>query len=127
MPLMFRPLMRYADFRGRSTRSEFWLFYLLLFAVTGIFVTTGVVVDRTTGVSGSTIAFGVMNVVYLATMVPWFALVARRLHDVDKSGLWILAALIPGGVLVLLMFWTRDGTPGDNRFGPDPKGRLAPS
>jgi len=121
---MFRPLVRYADFRGRSTRSEFWLFYLLLFLVTLACVCLGVVIDSATDVSGNEVMFVVLNVVYLAVTVPWFAAMIRRLHDVDKSGWWLLAAFIPFGIVALLNFWVRDGTSGVNRYGPDPKSRT---
>jgi uncharacterized membrane protein YhaH (DUF805 family) len=63
--------------------------------------------------------------IYLVTMIPWYAVMIRRLHDIDKSGWWLLAALIPFGVVALIMFWVRDGTNGDNRFGADPKASAA--
>jgi uncharacterized membrane protein YhaH (DUF805 family) len=57
----------------------------------------------------------------LGTIIPTIAVGVRRLHDVDKSGWWILLSLIPliGG-LILLFFYVQPGTPGPNRFGPDP-------
>jgi len=121
---MFRPLVRYADFRGRSTRSEFLLFWLLLSLVTLASVSLGVVVDNATDVSGNEVMFVILNVFYLAVTVPWLAVVIRRLHDVDKSGWWLLAAFIPFGIVVLFNFWARDGTRGSNRYGPDPKSRM---
>jgi uncharacterized membrane protein YhaH (DUF805 family) len=51
----------------------------------------------------------------------------RRLHDTDHSGWWLLIIVVPiVGGLVLFVFQVLDGTRGDNRFGPDPKGRTAP-
>lgn len=44
------------------------------------------------------------------------SLTVRRLHDIDKSGWWILIALIPFGVVYLYFLCYRPGT-GDNRFG----------
>jgi uncharacterized membrane protein YhaH (DUF805 family) len=120
---MFRPLIRYADFRGRSRRSEFWRFYLLILLITVVCVSVGAVAGSTSDVSGDEIAFGVLGLAYLALTIPWYAVMVRRLHDVDKSGWWIFAALIPFGIVALITFWVRDGTSGDNRFGPDPKSR----
>jgi len=124
---MFRPLVRYVDFLGRSTRSEFWLFYLLIFLVTAVCVVGGVIVESTSKVPGNEIGFLVLNLIYVMVAAPWFAVMVRRLHDVDKSGWWLLAAFIPFGILVLITFFVRDGVSGDNRFGPDPKQASTPT
>jgi uncharacterized membrane protein YhaH (DUF805 family) len=47
----------------------------------------------------------------------------RRLHDRDMSGWWLLLMLVPViGSLALLVLYVLPGTPGPNRFGPDPLG-----
>ncbi len=121
MPLMLRPLARYLDFTGRSRRSEFWQFYLLILLLTALCVVGGVIIERTTQLPGNEIGFHMVGYLDVVITVPVFAVMVRRLHDVGKSGWWLLAAFIPFGVLALIMFWAREGTPGDNRFGPDPK------
>jgi uncharacterized membrane protein YhaH (DUF805 family) len=66
---------------------------------------------------------GILLLLYaLATFIPNLAVTVRRLHDQDKSGWWILIALIPfiGGIWLLILYFV-DGTSGPNRFGPDPK------
>jgi uncharacterized membrane protein YhaH (DUF805 family) len=50
------------------------------------------------------------------------ALSVRRLHDTDRSGWWVLINLVPFGSIVLLVFFLMDSTPGQNRFGLNPKG-----
>jgi uncharacterized membrane protein YhaH (DUF805 family) len=57
--------------------------------------------------------------------VPGLAVACRRLHDIDKSFWWILIGLIPfvGGI-ILLVFACLPGTPGQNRYGPDPKAQV---
>jgi uncharacterized membrane protein YhaH (DUF805 family) len=62
------------------------------------------------------------TILILGTIIPSIAVGIRRLHDTDKSGWWLLIALIPliGG-LVLLFFFVSDGTSGPNQYGPDPK------
>jgi uncharacterized membrane protein YhaH (DUF805 family) len=58
----------------------------------------------------------------LAVLVPSIAVSVRRLHDIDRTGWWVLIGLVPlVGWIVLLVFHVQDGTPGPNRFGPDPK------
>ncbi|MET8279275.1 DUF805 domain-containing protein [Micromonospora sp. NPDC005174] len=47
----------------------------------------------------------------------------RRLHDTDKTGWWLLIALVPiVGAIVLIVSFVLESTPGANRFGPSPKG-----
>lgn len=58
----------------------------------------------------------------LAVLLPSFAVGVRRLHDTNRSGWMLLIGLVPVvGVIVLLVFFVSAGTPGPNRFGPDPK------
>ena len=53
--------------------------------------------------------------------MPYIAVTARRLHDIDKSGFFILIALIPFiGSLILLFILITEGTKGKNRFGKNP-------
>jgi uncharacterized membrane protein YhaH (DUF805 family) len=63
----------------------------------------------------------------LAIFIPNLAVIVRRLHDQDKSGWWFFISFVPiiGGIWLLILYLT-DGTPGPNRFGPDPKGRGGP-
>jgi uncharacterized membrane protein YhaH (DUF805 family) len=68
-----------------------------------------------------------LSVIYgLAILIPSLAVSVRRLHDIDRSGWWILIALVPliGGI-VLVVFALLEGTAGDNRYGPNPKGATA--
>ena len=109
-------LERYAEFGGRSTRPEFWwfaLFYLLL----SIAIAMIGAISETLG--------GIVNLlVWLALLVPSLAVSVRRLHDTDRTGWWILLYLVPViGTVVLIVFFLLPGTPGDNRFGPDPARR----
>jgi hypothetical protein len=55
----------------------------------------------------------------LAILIPSLAVTVRRLHDIDRTGWWILIGLVPLiGTIVLLVFALLDGTPGSNRYGP---------
>jgi uncharacterized membrane protein YhaH (DUF805 family) len=74
---------------------------------------------------GSTgwILLGLATLWGLLVFIPNLAVTIRRLHDQDKSGWFVLLALIPlVGPIILLVFYCIEGTRGPNRFGPDPKG-----
>jgi uncharacterized membrane protein YhaH (DUF805 family) len=62
------------------------------------------------------------GIFWLATFIPGIAVSVRRLHDTNRSGWWLLLDLIPfiGGI-ILFVWFVQDGTPGDNRFGANPK------
>ena len=114
-------LKKYADFSGRARRMEYWIFTLVsLLVVLGL-----VILDATLGLDiGDEEEIGLLTMIYvLATLIPSIAVSVRRLHDSDRSGWWFLITFVPLiGDVVLLIFFVLDSTPGDNRFGPNPKG-----
>ena len=58
----------------------------------------------------------------LASILPGLGVMVRRLHDTDHSGWWFWVGLIPiVGSIILLVLMVNDSTPGNNRFGPNPK------
>ena len=105
------------NFSGRAIRSEFW--YWNLFA-TVVVVVFGVIDERL--YPGEQMgAFSVVTgVVSLAFILPSLAVMVRRLHDIDRTGWWVLLEFTVLGVFVLLYWACQRGTPGQNRFGPDP-------
>jgi uncharacterized membrane protein YhaH (DUF805 family) len=113
---------KYADFAGRARRREYWLFALANLLVAVILVGLDVALFGPPGEGGVGLFSGLYG---LAVLVPSLAVTVRRLHDTDHSGWWLAIVVVPiiGG-LVLFVFQVLDGTPGDNRFGPDPKGRT---
>jgi uncharacterized membrane protein YhaH (DUF805 family) len=94
--LMFRPLMRYADFKGRASRTEYWLFM----TVQAVFYLTCVVLAATSlsngprGVLGLMSWLAVAGIGLLVFALPNYALLARRLHDAGLSAFW-MALLLP--------------------------------
>ncbi len=113
---------KYVDFTGRAARSEYWWF--TLFLILGNLAAT--IIDTAKfGVPAE--QYGPLNSVFsLATLLPGIAVSVRRLHDVNRSGWWLLIMFIPLiGWLVLLFWEVSPGTPGANRFGPDPLGEAA--
>jgi uncharacterized membrane protein YhaH (DUF805 family) len=120
MDWMLMPLRRYAEFSGRSQRKEYWMFFLFQIIVG---VVLGII-EGAVGLSGSIGgAYGPLSALFgLAMLIPGIAVGIRRLHDTDRSGWWLLIALVPIiGAIVLIVFFVTDGTRGPNRFGPDPK------
>ena len=118
-------LKKYTVFSGRARRKEFWMFFLFSTIISVILA----VVDEFMGwqfeMGGDIIGF-LSTLYYLAVIVPYLAVIFRRLHDTERSGWWMLIAFIPlVGVLILLVFLILQGTRGDNRFGPDPKAETA--
>ncbi len=102
------PLIHVSD---RASRSEYW--YWFLFVVVGMVVTR--VIDFMIGVPILSLLFA------LAVFLPWIAVNVRRLHDLDRSGWWLLLGLIPLiGHIVLIVWFCGKGTEGPNRFGGDP-------
>ena len=126
-------LQKYADFSGRASRSEYWWFFLFTIIAR---VLAGLIP-------------GVGFIVGLALLLPTLAATARRLHDTNRTGWWILmpvgigiAGIIVGSALAvsgsliwgagigllasmlaflsLLPFLIQPGDPTPNCYGPDP-------
>lgn len=112
-------LKKYAVFSGRSRRMEFW--YFVLFNLVVYIVLS--LIDGLLGTYNIVSGVGLLSGIYgLAVLIPTLALWVRRLHDIDRTGWWVLINLIPlVGTIVLLVFALTPGTPGSNRYGPDPK------
>ncbi|MBT55200.1 MAG: DUF805 domain-containing protein [Mameliella sp.] len=98
----------YINFEGRSNRGEYWWAFLAIILISIVLT----VVDGMIGMP----LFG--SIFSLATLVPGIAIGIRRLHDIDKSGWFLLIGLIPIiGALILIYFFVQKPTPGPNRFG----------
>jgi uncharacterized membrane protein YhaH (DUF805 family) len=114
---------KYAVFSGRASRSEYWywiLFYALGQVVIGILI-AGVVQTRNPTLGSSAVI--VSNVFSLIMFLPSLAVEVRRLHDVNRSGWWLLMNLSMIGMIYPLLVWKcRKGTVGPNRFGDDQLG-----
>jgi uncharacterized membrane protein YhaH (DUF805 family) len=109
-------LKKYAEFDGRAARKEYWMFVLV-----------NSIISIIISILGNLIDFKLLSSVYaLAVLLPSIAVLVRRLHDTNRSGWWILLMLVPFiGAIVLLVFAVFDSQPGDNQYGPNPKGDTA--
>ena len=105
MNYYLKVLENYANFDGRARRSEYWYFVLL-----------NLVFAFMIGFIGGLIGIEILGTVYsLAVLVPSIAVAIRRMHDVGKSGWYIL---IP--IYNLILTFT-PGDTGQNQYGNDPK------
>ena len=135
---------QYARFSGRATRAEFWWWALFIAVVQIALVIIAIIIGGDVG-----IGLGVLFILFgLATLLPTLAAISRRLHDTGMSGwfqlMWyailplaglvgIVAYLVfdwisywalgapPGALIMAITFLSRQGQPGENRYGPDPR------
>jgi uncharacterized membrane protein YhaH (DUF805 family) len=106
-------LKNYAGFSGRARRTEYWMFALISGIIVLILDGIGLVFKVSTYIGG---IYG------LLVLIPSLAVGVRRLHDIGRSGWWLLIGLIPVvGWIILIVFAAKEGEPGDNAYGPDPK------
>ena len=118
MDWYLKVLKNYVGFEGRARRKEYWMFTLFNIIVSIVLA----IVDGIGGFMTES-GIGMLGLLYtLAVLLPSIAVGVRRLHDIDKSGWWLLLVFIPLiGAIVLLVFAVMEGTRGSNRFGEDPK------
>ena len=106
--------LKYKDFSGRARRREYWSYVLCTFVI-------ACVVGLIDGLIGQRHILSL--VVSLALLLPSLAISLRRLQDIGKPWQYILFAFVPIiGVLYLLYLGVQDSQPGDNAYGPNPKG-----
>ena len=122
MQYYIKALKKYAEFEGRTTRKEFWMFVLF-----HVLIMIGLMIlDNLLGLADSRSGYGVLTGLYgLAVFIPGLAISMRRLHDIGKSGWWLLLNFIPLiGPLVLIVFYVIDSEKGSNEYGPNPKSEM---
>lgn len=99
---------QYADFKGKTNRKDFWLAILGIWLISMVL---GFVCGFLGGLLGDSAAtiFGLIPAIFaLAIIIPSIAIEVRRLHDIGKSGWWLLLAFVPFGGIVLLVFYCMD-------------------
>ena len=105
-------LKKYNVFTGRARRSEYW--YFVLINLFNSILTS--YMDATFGTFDEETKIGYINVAYaMVVLIPNIAVNIRRMHDVGKSG-WYM--LIPIYNIVLAV---TPGIIGENKYGSDPK------
>jgi|TARA_Y100000294_G_scaffold175725_1_gene196460 uncharacterized membrane protein YhaH (DUF805 family) len=106
---------KYVTFAGRANRSEFW--YCYLFLAVGAIITAIIDIIIFPDWVG---AFSPLSTVFsLALLLPFDAVSARRMHDVNRSGWWQLIPLTIIGIIPYTYWVTKKSDPQDNNFGPN--------
>ncbi len=112
-------LKKYTAFDGRSRRAEYWHFVLFNFIISLIINFSSILI-------GKNISLAITVLFALLIIIPTLAVSVRRLHDTGKSGWWLLIGLIPIiGAICIIVLMCIDSNPGDNKYGPNPKGVTA--
>ena len=113
----------YANFNGRAQRKEYWMFILFY----SIFSIVAIAADNILGLAFTvgegdyavSMGYGWLYLLYiLGLIMPSLAVIVRRLHDIDKSGWWILILFVPlaGGIWFLVLM-CKDSDSSTNKYG----------
>lgn len=116
MEWYFEVLKKYADFNGRARRTEYWTFALVNLII-------GSILGTLSAIPLLGLIFKMLSGIFsLLILIPSLAVSVRRLHDIDKTGWFLLLCLIPiAGPIILLVFFCTDSNPGPNAYGESPK------
>lgn len=109
----------YVTFVGRAARSEYW-FWTLFAVLVGV---AAAILDA--AFFPGLHARPIHSLASLALFLPGLSVSIRRLHDLDRTGWWVLIVLTGIGIILLLIWFCLRGTVGPNRYGPDPLGPAA--
>lgn len=116
-------LKRYTVFNGRAGRPEYW--YFLLFNVIASIALA--ILDNVLGLVPKGTNVGVLGAIYsLAVILPGIAVAIRRMHDINRSGWWVLISAIPiVGWIIFIIWAARESDAGPNQYGQGPEPALA--
>ena len=109
-------IARYVDFKTRSTRSQFWWFMLwsVIISIAASFV------DVALGMGGDSGPVGLLA--SLALLLPALAVTIRRLHDIGRTGWWVLIQFVPlVGIIVIIVFACTKSQEHQNEWGMPPR------
>ncbi len=102
---------------GRAPRAEYWWFELAQLLI----IVAALIIDQIIGTGF------IYIIAVIALILPSIAVLIRRLHDTDRSGWWFWIMILPIiGSIVILVFTLIAGDEGDNKYGPNPYGSVAP-
>ena len=133
MHYFIKCLKNYSNFEGRASRAELW-YFLLYWCVIYFFI---IIIDGQIGYSFLNLEdlpfneylpigkfysnVGILVFLYRPlTLVPSFAVIVRRLHDLNMSGKWAYSFIIPPLGIILLLFLTKSGDKNKNQYGNAP-------
>ncbi|MES2414430.1 MAG: DUF805 domain-containing protein [Pseudomonadota bacterium] len=105
-------MKNYFGVEGRARRTEYWMYFLVYLGI----IIVASILDAIIGLG---LIGGIAALVHL---IPSITVGVRRLHDINKSGWWLLIVLIPLIGWLIAIYWAvKEGDAGDNTYGRDPK------
>ena len=133
MHYFIKCIKNYSNFEGRASRAELW-YFLLYWCVIYFFI---IIIDGQIGYSFLNLEnlpyneylpigkfysnVGILVFLYRPlTLIPSFAVIVRRLHDLNMSGKWAYSFIIPPLGIILLLFLTKRGDKNRNQYGSAP-------
>ena len=133
MHYFIKCIKNYSNFEGRASRAELW-YFLLYWCVIYFFI---IIIDGQIGYIFLNLEdlpyneylpigkfysnVGILVFFYRPlTLIPSFAVIVRRLHDLNMSGKWAYSFIIPPLGIILLLFLTKSGDKNKNQYGNAP-------
>lgn len=106
------------DFKSRSRRKEYWMFILWTSIISVVLSIVELVLNLEIAPD-----LGLLSTIFsLVILIPSISLSVRRLHDIGRTGWWLLLSFIPIlGWIALFVFTLLDSESGTNKYGPNPK------
>ena len=106
----------YFNYHGRTSRRDFWLAILAYFIIVLAIPVVGGIITNVAGVNPRIWVYLILAYTLLSVF-PIFTMQIRRLHDINKSGWWLLIDLIPTiGFIILLVFYTSKSVDENNNY-----------
>ncbi len=117
---------KYSTISGRASRAEYWWFTLFMYLVYIVIYTLSAVMmfnlHRVSGAQmfGALLVIGLMSIISILLVVPSICVGIRRLHDIGRSGWWILLSFAPIVRWVIFVFSILPSQPTANEYGDNP-------
>ena len=118
---------KFATFKGRASRSEHWWFFFFAIVASNflIIVDSSLLYQSTTSPLEQNEGVELISVlvdlaVLISLIIPLYAVRVRRLHDIGKSGWWVLLEITIIGWIPLLIWLSREGDRATNNYGAPP-------
>ena len=135
MKYVINVFKKYAVFKGRARRAEYWSFVLFnAIILIPLYIwniqSKSIIVDNSVKISltnssihaAPVIQSAILSLYLLVTFLPSLSVMVRRLHDSGKSGWWWFLGIIPViGPLCIIILMTLNSTSGENKYGSNPK------
>lgn len=112
------------NFKTRSRRKDFWMFIVVDIVISLMLGMSMVTAYNNNGAGPLSSILSLLYLGYfIVSILPQLALMVRRFHDVGRSGWYYFMILIPiFGKAFIIYNTIIDGKPGENMYGPNPKG-----